>query len=83
MGKRGLVEGKWRQLYLKNNLKKEKREKTNGSLKKNNMLLTMNGLTMRSRKKIKRYIDSNGNENTMRQNLWDTGKAVLRRRFIA
>ena len=33
--------------------------------------------------KIKICIETNENENTTTQNLWDTVKAVLRRKFIA
>jgi hypothetical protein len=32
---------------------------------------------------IKRFLEANENENTIYQNLWDTAKAVLRRKFIA
>ena len=35
------------------------------------------------KKKIKIRIETNKNENTTTQNLWDTVKAVLRGRFIA
>ena len=31
---------------------------------------------------IKKYIETNDNENTMTQNLWDAAKAVLRGKFI-
>ena len=34
-------------------------------------------------KEIKMYIETNENENTTTQNLWDSVKAVLRGRFIA
>ena len=34
-------------------------------------------------KEIKRYLETNENENTTTQNLWDTGKATLRGKFIA
>ena len=34
------------------------------------------------KEEIKKYIDTNDNENTMTQNLWDTAKAVLRGKFI-
>ena len=37
---------------------------------------------MSSRKKSKRYLETNENENTRTQNLWDTLKAVLRGKFI-
>ena len=42
----------------------------------------MNEITVRSRRKL-RYLETNENENTTTQNLWDTGKAVLRGKFIA
>ena len=46
-----------------------------------------NGITNKSLKKkkkeIKICIETNENENTTTPNLWDTGKVVLRGRFIA
>ena len=42
----------------------------------------MNGSSLRSRKKSI-YLDSNENESTTTQNLWDTGKAILAGKFIA
>jgi hypothetical protein len=35
------------------------------------------------REEIKTFLESNKNENTTYQNLWDTEKAMLRRKFIA
>ena len=32
---------------------------------------------------MKKYLETNNNENTTTQNLWDAAKAVLRRTFIA
>ena len=43
----------------------------------------MNGLIMRSREKIKKFLETNENEHTTAQNLWDTTQAVLRWKFIA
>ena len=37
---------------------------------------------MRSRKKLKKFLETNENELTTVQNLWDTVKAVLRGKFI-
>ena len=36
-----------------------------------------------SRRKSKKYLEINDNENMMTQNLWDAAKAVLREKFIA
>ena len=43
----------------------------------------MNGLGMKSRKKSKKFLETNENEHTTVQNLWDTEKAVLREKFRA
>ena len=32
---------------------------------------------------VKRYLETNQNQNTTCQNLWDTAKAVLRGKFVA
>ena len=37
----------------------------------------------RDQEEIKRYLETNENENTIIQNLWDTGKAIQRGEFIA
>ena len=49
----------------------------------NNMLLNNQEITEEIKKEIKICIETNENENTKTQNLWDTVKAVLRGRFIA
>ena len=45
----------------------------------------MNGLTKKSKKKLKNYIQTNENENgnTMVPNLWDAAKVVLKGKFTA
>ena len=35
------------------------------------------------KKEIKKYLETNDNEDTTTQNLWDAAKAVLRGKFIA
>ena len=49
----------------------------------NDMLLKNQQITEEIKKEIKVCIETNENENTTTQNLWDTVKAVLRGRFIA
>ena len=40
-------------------------------------------ITEEIKEEIKKYLESNDNENRVTQNLWDTVKAVLREKFIA
>ena len=47
------------------------------------MLLNKQEITEETKEEIKKYLETNGNENIMIQNLWDAGKAVLRGKFIA
>ena len=35
------------------------------------------------KRKIKKFLETNNNENSTTQNLWDAAKAVLRGKFIA
>ena len=49
----------------------------------NNTLLNNQEITGEIKEEIKKYLETNDNENTMIQNLWDAAKAVLRGKFIA
>ena len=49
----------------------------------NNILLNNQGITEEIKEKIKKYLETNDNENTTTQNLWDAAKAVLRGKFRA
>ena len=48
----------------------------------NNTLLNNQEITEEIKEEIKKYLETNDNENTMTQNPWDTAKAVLRGKFI-
>ena len=47
------------------------------------MLLNNQEITEEIKEEIKKYIETNDNENMTTQNLWDATKAVLRGKFIA
>ena len=49
----------------------------------NNTLLNNQEITEEIKEEIKKYLETNDNENMMTQNLWDAAKAVLRGKFIA
>ena len=40
-------------------------------------------MTEEIKEEIKKYLETNDNENTMTKNLWDAAKAVIRGKFIA
>ena len=49
----------------------------------NNTFLNNQQVTEEIKKEIKKFLETNNNENTTTQNLWDAAKAVLRGKFIA
>ena len=51
--------------------------------KLNNILLNNQWITEEIKEEVKKYLETNENENMMIQNLWDTAKALLRGKFIA
>ena len=64
------------------NYKKQSIKNTN-TWRLNNTLLNNQEITEEIKKEIKKYLETNDNENTITQNLWDAAKAVLRGKFIA
>ena len=46
------------------------------------MLLNNKQVTEEIKRGIKKFLETNDNENMTTQNLWDTAKAVLRGKFI-
>ena len=69
-------------MKLENNHKKntEKHAKT---WKLYNMVLNNEWVNNEKKEEIKRCLETNENEDTTIQNLWDTGKATLRGKLIA
>ena len=47
------------------------------------MLLNKQWITEEIKEEITKYLETNGNENTTNQNLWDAAKAFLRGKIIA
>ena len=69
-------------LNLETNLK-EKTAKHSKTWRLNSMLLNNEWVKNEIREEIKKFLETNKNEFTSIQNLWDTAKAVLRGKFIA
>ena len=62
---------------------REKNVKNTNIWRLNNTLLNNQEIAEEIKEEIKKYLETNENENTMIQNLWDAAKAVLRGKFIA
>ena len=62
---------------------RKKSVKNTNTWRLNNTLLNNQEVTEENIEEIKKYLETNDNENTMTQNLWDAAKAVLRGKFIA
>ena len=62
---------------------RKKSVKNTNTWRLNNTLLNNQGITEEIKEEIKKYLETNDNENTTTQNLWDAAKAVLTGKFIA
>ena len=65
---------------------KKKKNKTIGNIntwRLNNTFLSNQQVTEEIKREIKKFLETNYNENTTTQNLWDPAKALLRGMFIA
>ena len=63
--------------------KKKKTVKNTNTWRRNNTLLNNQETTEEIKEEIKKYLETNDNENMTTQSLWDAAKAVLRGKFIA
>ena len=61
---------------------KKKTVKNTNTWRLNSMLPNNQEITEEIKEEIKKYLETNDNENTLTQNLWDAAKAVLRGKFI-
>ena len=62
---------------------KEKSVRNTNTWSLNNTFLNNQQVTEKIKRGIKKLLETNDNENTTTQNLWDAPKAVLRGKFIA
>ena len=62
--------------------KKKKLQKNTNTWRLNNTFLNNQQVTEEIKREIKKFLETNDNENTRTQNLWDSLKAVLRGKFI-
>ena len=65
------------------NYKKKKTVRNTNTWILNNMFLNNQQITEEIKREIKNFLETNDNENTTTQNLWDAAKAVLKEKFIA
>ena len=68
-------------MKLETNLK-EKTQKHSNSWRLNSMLLNNELVNNEIKEEIKKFLETNENEHTTVQNLWNTAEAVLRGKFI-
>ena len=62
---------------------RKKSVKNTNKWRLNNIPLNKQEITEEIKDEIKKYLETNDNENMMTQNLWDAAKAVLSAKFIA
>ena len=70
-------------MRLEINYRKKNYKKPTNTRRLNSVMLNNQDITEEIKEEIKKYLETNDNENTTNQNLWDTAKAVLRGKFIA
>ena len=62
---------------------RKKTVKNTDTWRLNNTPLNNQEITKEIKEEIKKYLETNDNENMTTQNLWDAAKAILRGKYIA
>ena len=62
---------------------KKKTVRNTNTWRLNNTFLNNQQVTEEIKREIKKFLETNDNENTTTQNLWDAAKAVLKEKFMA
>ena len=62
---------------------KKKSVRNTNTWRLSNMFLNNQQVTEEIKREIKKFLETNDNENMTTQNLWDAAQAVLRGKFIA
>ena len=65
------------------NYKKKKTVRNTNTWRLNNMFLNNQQVTEEVKREIKKFLETNDNENMTTPNRWDSAKAILRGKFIA
>ena len=65
------------------NYKEKKTVRNTKTWRLNNTFLNNQQVTEEIKREIKKFLETNDNENTTTHNPWDAAKAVLRGKFIA
>ena len=61
---------------------KKKSVRSTNTWRLNNTFLNNQQVTEEIKREIKKFLETNDNENTTTQNLWDAAKAILRGKFM-
>ena len=63
--------------------RKKKTVRNTNTWRLSNLFLNNQQVIEEIKREIKKFLETNDNENTTTQNLWEAAKAVLREKFIA
>ena len=70
-------------MRLRINYKEKKNVRNINTWRLNNTFLNNQQVVEEIKREMKKFLETNNNENTTIQNLWDAAKAILRGKFTA